>query len=94
MTRYYGKYRATVTANLDPLQMGRVLVSVPAVPGAELSWAMPCVPFAALEAGASSLPMVGAPIWIEFEGGDPDYPIWSGTFWAEGQGPQPAPLGR
>ena len=93
MERFYGKYRAYVTANLDPLQMGRVKISVPAVPAAQPNWAMPCIAFNALHDGASLLPPVGAPIWIEFEGGDPNYPIWCGTFWGEGEGPQPASTG-
>jgi len=89
MKSFYGKYRGTVAANVDPERMGRVQAIVPAVGDAMLNWAMPCIPFSALEAGASSLPPVGAPIWIEFEGGDPHRPIWTGTFWMEGQGPLP-----
>jgi len=26
-------------------------------------------------------------VWIEFEHGDPDYPIWTGCFWAQGEVP-------
>lgn len=89
MERFYGKYRGVVTATIDPLRMGRVQVTVPAVAGTEASWAMPCVPFGALGGGASPLPPPGAPIWVEFEGGDPDRPIWTGTFWREGEGPSP-----
>jgi hypothetical protein len=86
--RFYGKYRGKVENNLDPLQLGRLQVSCPAVlGGGSLSWAMPCVPFAGPQAGFFMLPPVGANIWVELEGGDPDYPIWSGCFWGVGEVP-------
>ncbi len=43
--RYYGKYRGTVVSNVDPMQMGRLMVQVPDVYGMTPStWALPCVP--------------------------------------------------
>ncbi|CAN5774258.1 hypothetical protein BH10ACI4_BH10ACI4_32530 [soil metagenome] len=80
--RFYGKYRGTVLGNLDPMQIGRVMVEVLDVLGASQStWAMPCVPAAELKSGIISLPPVGAHVWVEFEQGDPSLPIWSGGFW-------------
>src|SRR5262245_2251965 len=80
--RFYGKYRGTVVSNIDPLQIGRVQVQVPDVLGAlPMSWAMPCLPAAGAQMGISALPPVGAKVWVEFERGDPDYPIWVGCFW-------------
>ena len=77
-----GKFRGRVDANLDPMGIGRLLVSVPDVMGVGISsWAMPCVPFAGPNMGFFALPMVGAGVWVEFEQGDPDYPIWVGCFW-------------
>lgn len=88
MTQYFGKYRGKVENNLDPLQLGRIQVSVPAVlGGGRMSWAMPCVPYAGPQVGLFLVPPVGANIWVEFEGGDPDYPIWSGCFWGVGEVP-------
>lgn len=88
MREFFGKYRGKVENNLDPLQMGRVQVSVPAVLGeGSLSWAMPCVPFAGAGVGFFAIPPSGANVWVEFEGGDPDYPIWSGCFWGAGEVP-------
>lgn len=82
-TQFFGKYRGKVENNLDPMDMGRLQVSVPAVLGdGKLSWAMPCVPYAGPGIGLFLIPPVGANIWVEFEGGDPDYPIWTGCFWA------------
>lgn len=88
MSQFFGKYRGTVANNMDPLQQGRVQVSVPAVLGdGSLSWAMPCVPYAGDGVGFFAIPPTGANVWVEFEGGDPDYPIWSGCFWGTGEVP-------
>jgi len=81
-TRFYGKYRGTVVNNLDPMQLGRIQVMVPDVSTVMLSsWAMPCAPVAGLQTGVFTVPPVGAGVWVEFEQGDPDYPIWVGCFW-------------
>lgn len=88
MKQFFGKYRGTVANNIDPQQMGRVQVSVPAVLGeGSLSWAMPCAPYAGAGVGFFAIPPSGANVWVEFEGGDPDYPIWSGGFWGPGEVP-------
>lgn len=81
-TRYYGKYRGTVINNIDPEQRGRIMAQVPDVMGlVPSSWAMPCVPMAGKSQGTFMVPQIGAGVWIEFEQGDPDYPIWVGGFW-------------
>jgi len=93
MTDYYGKYRGSVINNIDPMLLGRVQVSVPSVLGSgQLSWAMPCVPYAGSGVGFFVIPPVGANVWVEFEGGDTDYPIWSGCFWGTGEVPAVPPL--
>jgi uncharacterized protein involved in type VI secretion and phage assembly len=80
--KFYGKYRATVVNNVDPMQIGRIQVIVPDVSNLALSsWAMPCVPVAGMQAGMFAVPPIGAGVWIEFEQGNPDYPIWVGCFW-------------
>jgi Type VI secretion system/phage-baseplate injector OB domain len=80
--RYYGKYRGTVIENIDPEQIGRVLLEVPDVLGiTPSSWAMPCVPAAGIQSGVFVVPPIGSQVWVEFEQGDPDYPIWTGGFW-------------
>lgn len=92
MTQYFGKYRGKVENNLDPLSQGRVQVSCPAVLGqGRLSWAMPSTPYAGCGVGLFAVPPVGANVWVEFEGGDPDSPICGGCFWGAGEAPaQPA----
>jgi uncharacterized protein involved in type VI secretion and phage assembly len=81
MTQYFGKYRGIVSDIHDPLMMGRIKAQVPDVYGSNDSgWAMPCAPFGGQGMGFFALPTVGAGVWIEFEQGDPDYPIWSGCW--------------
>ena len=80
--RFYGKYRGLVLNNVDPMQIGRLQIQVPDVTSlAPASWAMPCVPVAGIQNGMMALPMIGSGVWVEFEHGDPDYPIWVGCFW-------------
>ena len=84
---YWGKYRAKVLDNIDLLQLGRLLVEVPTIPGEILNWALPNTPYAGPEVGFFTLPPIGANVWVEFEGGNPNYPIWAGCFWEEGEMP-------
>jgi uncharacterized protein involved in type VI secretion and phage assembly len=81
-TKFYGKYRGTVVQNIDPQQQGRIQALVPDVsniiPG---TWALPCVPLAGKSMGTYLVPQIGAGVWIEYEQGNPDYPIWTGGFW-------------
>jgi uncharacterized protein involved in type VI secretion and phage assembly len=80
--RFYGKYRGAVIDNIDPMQIGRVQAQVPDALGeVPSSWALPSVPAAGIQAGCFIVPPIGAQVWIEFERGDPDYPIWTGGFW-------------
>lgn len=100
--RYYGKYRGTVIGNLDPEQRGRITAMVPDVLGlTPSSWALPCVPLAGKQEGTYMVPQIGAAVWIEFEQGDPDHPIWVGGFWGSSSevpplalGPPPVPPGQ
>jgi uncharacterized protein involved in type VI secretion and phage assembly len=86
MRQFFGKYRGTVANNVDPYRRGRIQVKVPAVYGTgRLSWALPCTPYAGNGAGWFAIPPRDASIWVEFEGGDPDRPIWTGCFWDENE---------
>lgn len=83
--KFYGKYRGLVLNNIDPMQMNRLQVQVPDVAGLlPATWAMPCVPVAGIQNGMVALPMIGSGVWVEFEHGDADYPIWVGCFWGSG----------
>jgi len=90
--RYWGKWRGIVVSNLDPLELNRLLVEVPTLPSLATSYAMPCSPYGGIQVGMVLTPMIGANVWIEFENGDPSYPVWTGCFWLEGEKPELAEL--
>ena len=88
-SRFYGKYRGVVT-DVDASTM-RIKASVPSVlPGAPTGWCAPCVPYAGPQVGFMMLPEVGGGVWIEFEGGDVSFPIWTGCYWSSGDIPSSA----
>ena len=86
---YFGKHRGIVTNNEDPRSQGRIKARVPEVlASVESAWAMPCAPYGGRGSGMYAVPAVGAGVWIEFEAGDPQRPIWSGSWWASGELPE------
>lgn len=86
MTDYYGKYRATVVDNNDPLKQGRLQLSVPdVVQTTDTNWALPCLPVTGNGMGIVALPPIGANVWVEFEKGDPAYPVWVGGWFDDNQ---------
>lgn len=87
-SHYFGKYRGRVTDNADSTNRGRLKVRVPSVLDDLELWAMPCVPYAGDGVGSYALPEPETGVWIEFEAGDPSYPIWAGCFWEDGQLPE------
>lgn len=80
--QYFGKYRGTVVQNVDPKGTGRIQVNVIGVHTIASSWAMPCFPVAGLQTGMVAVPPIGAGVWVEFEHGDPDFPIWTGCYYS------------
>jgi len=92
--RFYGKYRGLVVDNVDPEQLGRLKVQVPSLLGTEVvtGWAMPCVPYGGeVNQGFFFIPDIGAGVWVEFEEGDLEFPIWTGTFWSKPGGDSEVP---
>jgi hypothetical protein len=87
MTLFFGKYRGKVKANVDPYLCGRIQVTAPAALGDAMVWALPCAPFAGPGVGFFAIPPVDANVWVEFEAGNPEVPIWTGCFWAPGDFP-------
>jgi uncharacterized protein involved in type VI secretion and phage assembly len=80
--KFYGKYRGTVLNNVDLEREGKIQVQVPDVLGPGISsWARPCLPFSGIQQGMFVAPNIGSGVWVEFEQGDQDYPIWVGGFW-------------
>ena len=80
--KYWGKYQGTVVQNADPEFRGRIMCTVPGVLGlVPSSWCEACTPLAGPTGppmGVYMVPPIGAGVWVEFEGGDPGRPIWSG----------------
>lgn len=90
-SHFYGKYRGMVADVDDPEKMARIKAQVPEIYKEETSpWALPAAPFAGPQHGFVFIPEVGDGVWIEFEGGDPSRPIWTGGWWASGELPDPA----
>lgn len=82
MKKFYGKYKGKVTDNDDKQNLGRIRATVPDVLGQEpCTWALPALPYAAKNVGLFLVPPKDALVWIEFEQGDRQHPIWSGCFW-------------
>ena len=78
MGRSRDVYRAVVDENHDPQRRGRLQVSVPSV-GVSSTWAEACLPPVPMVLLA--LPTVGSTVWVQFEGGDPHHPVWTGVVW-------------
>jgi uncharacterized protein involved in type VI secretion and phage assembly len=80
--KYFGKHRGTVFNNVDPEQRGRIQAIVPDVFGLiPCSYALPSLPIAGKQMGVHIIPQIGSGVWIEFEQGNRDHPIWTGCFW-------------
>jgi uncharacterized protein involved in type VI secretion and phage assembly len=92
---FLGKYLATVHDNVDPDGLGRIRAIVPAVTGKDepSTWALPCLPAAGAAMGLFTVPRKGAGVWIEYQGGDPGYPIWVGGYWSQAEVPGLVPNG-
>jgi uncharacterized protein involved in type VI secretion and phage assembly len=88
-TRFYGKYRGIVS-DVEASTM-RIKAIVPSVLGeTPTGWCLPCVPYAGPSVGFAFLPETGSGVWIEFEGGDVSFPIWTGGYWRQGEVPADA----
>src|SRR5882672_9880548 len=84
--RYHGKYRGFVSDNADPENRGRLRLRIPNVLGEDVvsGWALPCAPYGGTAGqGFFFVPDNDAGVWVEFERGLLEFPIWVGTFWAK-----------
>ncbi len=86
--RFYSTYRGIVVSNEDPEKQGRILAKVPELTGDESlgRWAWPKGVPAGPQFGLFHPPDEGAAVWIEFEHGDLEAPIYSGGWWAKEEG--------
>jgi len=87
--RFFGKHRGVVVDVDDPNGQGRIRARVPEVLGeVESGWALPAAPYAGPGAGLLAVPPVDAAVWIEFEAGLVERPIWSGCSWGAEDAPK------
>jgi hypothetical protein len=85
---FFGIYKGVVTQVDDPENLGRIKAQIPQVLGqSESDWAWPAQPNIA---GITPLDP-GDPVWVIFEGGDPHYPVWLGTWMKVGTALPPLP---
>jgi type VI secretion system (T6SS) baseplate-like injector VgrG len=93
-TRYYGKYKAFVADNDDPEFRGRLRLTIPDILGEDVTsgWALPCAPYGGSAGqGFFFIPEKKAGVWVEFQAGLLDYPVWTGAFWAKPGGSTEVP---
>ena len=79
--KYFAKYTGIVRDNRDPQSLGQLRVSVPSIfPADELMTARAALPF-----GIFFVPENGSKVWVEFEGGNPGLPLWTGVQYVAGE---------
>lgn len=86
--------RAIVTDNDDPKRIGRVRIRIVSIHGIEgepdaisndeLPWALPCFPSATYNSGFCILPEVNSTVWVLFEDGSLDKPVYIGGMFGTG----------
>jgi hypothetical protein len=75
--RFYGVYRGIVIDSNDPLEKHRLKVQIPQVIfEAVTDWIWPSNTLGI----HSGPPSIGQGVWVQFEGGDPSFPVWTGIF--------------
>lgn len=77
--RYYSTYRGFVISNEDPDNMQRLQLKIPEVGGDTVYeyWAYPHGVFSGPGYGSQVIPQIGEVVWVSFESGHPQVPIWS-----------------
>lgn len=82
----FGKYRAIVVDTDDPEKRGRIRVKCPSVFNESLSgWCEACLPNISSLGSDLSLPKSGDQVWLEFEQGNTNKPIYVGSWLSQGQ---------
>jgi len=87
--KFYSCYRGYVIENYDPDGLNRLYVMVPQISNKPLSnWAFQKGGFSGDNYGFQVLPTKGSMVWVEFDHGDPKYPIWSHGHFLKDQKPE------
>lgn len=86
--QYFGKYRAKVVDVKDPEKRGRIRVMCPKVLGeAKSAWCEPCIPVAYDKGGDFAIPKLNEFVWVEFEEGNSNKPVYTGGLWSTEKSP-------
>jgi uncharacterized protein involved in type VI secretion and phage assembly len=88
----YPLVRAKVVANNDPKEVGRIQVRIMSIHGTnddgkkdeDLPWASPCMFNASYNSGSFIIPEVGNTVWVMFEDGDVNKPVYMGGMYGTG----------
>lgn len=85
--RYYGTYRAFVVDNNDPEERGRLKLKIPTIHGDQVHdyWAFPKGQYAGNGYGFLMLPKIGDAVYVVFENGDSEHPLWEHGWWAKNE---------
>lgn len=100
-----GGYRGIVKDVNDPDKLGRVKVFIPSIMSGnaddQRQWTNWCEPKFVLagvdgqeDVGSIVVPPVGSRVWIEFEMGDPDFPVYSGGMYQAATDTSPPKVSR
>lgn len=96
---FFGLYRAVIVDNKDPEQLFRVQVRVfelyQDLELTTLPWAWPCFSYGGGGLpgyGESYVPPIGSTVWVGFEHGNVDKPVYIGTFYGKPLGFSEAPI--
>lgn len=91
----YGKYKGICTNNQDPEGLLRIKVKIPGLFDEEIEeWALPCITPATeytddgnKRRAVQKPPEEGQGVWVEFEAGDENAPIWAGVWYDRSRRP-------
>lgn len=76
VTRAFGIYRGVVKKTNDPLHQNRIQVELQTAPGELTDWVWPVEPSGI----TTEAPNIGQGVWVSFQGGDHEFPVWHGDF--------------
>lgn len=74
--QFSGVYRATVVNNRDPKKQRRLQVEITTSVGHFTDWVWPMEPANI----STEVPDIGQGVWVHFQAGDHEYPVWFGAF--------------
>ena len=88
--KYYSSYRGYVVDRNDPEGVGRIKVKVPTITGDSThpKWAYPKNNYSGNNYGLQVLPSKGDLVWVEFEAGNANFPMWTHGHFGKDERPE------